>query len=84
MVCKWKKQWRDDVSLTADVKPFQTVGAEMQKARAVVTVSVGGTVNSIKIDERGKRTCKLILDDVSEKVRWLLSHVIATSLYLFD
>jgi len=48
-----QKYWCcDDASLTADGKRFHTVGMEMQKARAVVTGLVGGTVSSVEFEHR--------------------------------
>jgi len=42
--------------VTADGKLFQTVGAEMQKARTAVVVLVDGTVSRTEFDERRERT----------------------------
>jgi len=39
-----------------DGKLFQTVGAEMQKARAAMVVLVDGTVSRTEFDERREQT----------------------------
>jgi hypothetical protein len=52
----WCRNWDNDaVFLTVVDRLFHTVGAETQKARAAVTVLVGGTVSSIEFDDRRGR-----------------------------
>ena len=42
--------------LSSDGRLFQTVGAEMRKARVAVIVLVGGTLSSVEFDDRTVRT----------------------------
>jgi hypothetical protein len=44
------------ISLTSDGRLFQTVGAEMRKARVAVIVLGGGTLSGVELDDRRIRT----------------------------